>query len=600
MIWLQVIALLVLLGICSLGPGFFVVRRWRLGPAEKLCVALGVSYVLLYLVAFAFYILKLPSAAYYGASAISAVLLVASGRDFVKLLRNRQVYRLLGGFGLVLLWGLLLLSLVRCYAGGGWSGDWVEHYQRTAFFLGKLPRDFHFIGIEQLPSRPPLMNVLTAFFLAQTGSSFALFQVLLLVLNALIVLPCCLVARLWTKRPGFVLSLCICLFMANPLFIENITYAWTKLLAGFYVVLATWLYVRGWRKRDWRRIVLAFVSLAAGALVHYSVGPYLVFLTLHYVFWAFWRGRPDRWKELGLTALLSAALLMSWFGWSWAVYGRKTTFAANTSVQEVSGRTTGENLAKVAGNLVDSLVPNQLFGYPIRIIQQESAWGLVRDRMFLTYQTTLIAAMGLIGGLVVVHQLYRAMRSPAVPPELRWFWGLFALGCTVLGVVVVGERNESGSAHLCLQPLALMGVAFLAAKFSELARPVRFLLIVGSLTDFGLGILLHFVLQNVVPLITDMGDGRRHLTLADGLNSVAGHNWADKMRIHAYFWGDEFADYGSLLLVLVLAGFALIVWRMVVAAMGETGAPPKPTKAAPNHGGQRKKKLTKSAAPAKR
>src|ERR1041384_3571264 len=109
MIWIQAIMLLAMLGICSLSPGFLVIRRWRLSPTEKLCISVGLSLVLVYLASFLIYILKLPTASFYGVSITSLGLLVVTGRDLWRLLTHRQVRRLLGTFGLVLGWGLLLL-----------------------------------------------------------------------------------------------------------------------------------------------------------------------------------------------------------------------------------------------------------------------------------------------------------------------------------------------------------------------------------------------------------------------------------------------------------------------------------------------------------
>src|SRR5690242_13739965 len=43
------------------------------------------------------------------------------------------------------------------------------------------------------------------------------------------------------------------------------------------------LYVAGWRKGSLSRMVGAFLALTVGMLVHYSAGPYLLFLVMHYL-----------------------------------------------------------------------------------------------------------------------------------------------------------------------------------------------------------------------------------------------------------------------------------------------------------------------------
>ena len=50
--WGRFMFLLLLLGVCSVGPGFFLARKLPWSPAEKLCAALGLSLLVLYLSSF--------------------------------------------------------------------------------------------------------------------------------------------------------------------------------------------------------------------------------------------------------------------------------------------------------------------------------------------------------------------------------------------------------------------------------------------------------------------------------------------------------------------------------------------------------------------
>src|SRR5262249_7399507 len=211
--------------------------------------------------------------------------------------RSVRAKRALLGYGFLLLWTLIVLGMIRVYSGGPWSGDWQEHFQRTLFFLQRLPANTIFAEVYELPARPPLMNVVAAFFLAQTQDRFEFFQILFTFSNLLVFLPCCLLLPgLGGVRRTRILPL-VLLFALNPVVIQNATYSWTRGLTAFFVVLGIAFYLAAWRKNDMPRMVAAFVSLAAGILVHYSAGPYVVFLTLHYVLWLFWR-RPHKWKEL--------------------------------------------------------------------------------------------------------------------------------------------------------------------------------------------------------------------------------------------------------------------------------------------------------------
>src|SRR5256885_16596694 len=78
--WGRFIFLLLLLAVCSMGPGFFLARKLPWSPAEKLCAALGLSLLVLYLSSFVIFALHLPQSAYFGVSALSLALLALSFR----------------------------------------------------------------------------------------------------------------------------------------------------------------------------------------------------------------------------------------------------------------------------------------------------------------------------------------------------------------------------------------------------------------------------------------------------------------------------------------------------------------------------------------
>src|SRR3989442_14436492 len=116
------------------------------------------------------------------------------------------------------------------------------------------------------------MNLVAAHFLAQVGRQYDLYQVVFLFLNLLIVFPCFLIAGAMAPRGGGRLTLVAGALAASPMLLQNVTWTWTKLAAGFYVILAIWLYLRGWRKQDPLRMTLAFVTLSAVLLAPDSVG----------------------------------------------------------------------------------------------------------------------------------------------------------------------------------------------------------------------------------------------------------------------------------------------------------------------------------------
>ena len=146
-----------------------------------------------------------------------------------------------------------------------------------------------------------MMNVLAALFLGVTADRFEIFQLVFAFLNLLLFLPCCLAIPVVARvRKVSVLPL-VAIFAMNPAVMQNATYTWTKSLTAFFVIFAVCLYLAGWRKRDPVRMTGAFVCLAAGLLVHYSAGPYVVFFALHYLLVVSARG-PEKWRELAAIA----------------------------------------------------------------------------------------------------------------------------------------------------------------------------------------------------------------------------------------------------------------------------------------------------------
>ena len=135
-------------------------------------------------------------------------------------------------------------------------------------------------------------------FLGVIDDRYELFQVAFAFLNLLAFFPCLLLAPSLSRRRRYVLPL-VAVFCASPVIMENVTYTWTKALAAFYVVLGFWFYLAGLRKNDSTRITVGFLSSATALLVHYSAGPYLLFLAFHYALRCL-RQRRRPWREFAL------------------------------------------------------------------------------------------------------------------------------------------------------------------------------------------------------------------------------------------------------------------------------------------------------------
>lgn len=535
----ELVIVLLWLPVCSFAPGFFFVRRLRWGPMEKLCGSVGLSVTLLYLATWATYAAagRVPAVCCYGVAAISVAAAAAARRDAMRLFRTARVRQALAGFAFLLVWSLLMLSMIRHYSGADWLGDWQEHLQRSLFFLRGFPANTPIFGGYQLAARPPLMNVLAAFYMGLTEDRFEVDQLVFVFLNLLLFLACLLVLPALAgrrARPGgrAVLPL-VAIFAMSPVVMEAVTYTWTKALTAFFVVLALWFYLAANRKGDRMRMTAAFLALSAGLLTHYSAGPYVVLVGAHYLFTGL-RSGPGKLKELAGIAALCTVLLFTWLGWSLAVYGVRTTFASNTSVTS-SQQYAGSNVEKIAGNLFDSMVPGMLRDPALaRAFDQPSEAGTVRDKAFVLYQRSLIFGMGATGGLLAAWLWVSAWRRWKDTGREGRFWLAFVPCAVVLGIAVVGERNVNGSAHLTLLPVAALGLTWLAAMFCR-RRWAAGIIVAGMLVDFPVGVFLQARVENLEnsPQRTvfhglSYTNGRVAVGQPLGTSASAWSNWLDK------------------------------------------------------------------------
>jgi Dolichyl-phosphate-mannose-protein mannosyltransferase len=560
---------LLLLLVVSGGPGLWLTRKLRWSPPERLVGAFAVSGVGLYLSSGLIYVLRLPRLSYFFVS-LACLGCAAAGRAHGRLLwASREVRWMLGGFAGLFLWALLLLAMVRSYSGALWSGDWIEHYERAQFFLEHQPAGTLFLNRYLLPARPPLLNLLSAHFLAQVGERYDLLQVIFVFFNLLAVLPCWLLARLFVRRAGGRAGriALLCLLAASPFFLENATYLWTKGLANFYVLAGLWFYLRGWRKSDPGRMAAAGLALAAGVLTHYSAAPFALLLLLHGGLGVVPRCPPARRGQFLRALLPGAALLSTWVGWSLALYGAGPTFGSNTTAQAAGAMSVAANLRKVALNLLHSLVP-----HPLRLSYadfsaafiQPNGWGKFRDYFFLIFQTNLIFGLGCLGGLVVLFLLWRTAREPAARPRAgRGFWFALMVAGTLCTVATHPTLDAYGVAHVCSQPLLLLGVTWLAASFSSLPGALRLAVVGGCVFDFLAGIFVPFSLQAGTVALDTQG-GRQTIALTTGLlNPTALFNALAKHQLAYVFWGDHFAGLLPLVQLLALAGFAAVLRALI-------------------------------------
>jgi len=186
-----------------------------------------------------------------------------------------------------------------------------------------------------------------------------------------------------------------------------------------------------------------------------------------------------------------------------------------------------------------------------------------------------------VGGLLALYRLYLNYRSPSVASRRdRSFWSLFVLTLSVVGIAAVSEKNEWGLAHICLQPLVLMGIVLVAATLPALPPSLRVLALAGYAVDFALGILLHFNAENHIFQLVPGPGGQSMVLNTAGLSSQSAVNWGSKEIRGWVFWGDHFVGLATPIQASLVLVLALLLHRMVRQAMAGTGVPRSVAKAA--------------------
>jgi hypothetical protein len=553
--------LLLLVG-CAMGPGLLAARFLRGSPVEKLCAAVAAGWIVVYLVGFGLFCVNAPASAYWAASAIFLLAGCAGWRQVLVFFRHRSSRSPIFAFAIVLTWEFLHLALVRNFGGGTWAGDWYEHYDRTRYFLHLLNNHYRYVDLYLLPARPPMMNVVAAFFCRQLGLGFQTFSLTFLLMNAFAFLPCCWLLRLIAPRAGRRIAFLTILFMFNACVLQNVTYTWTKQFTAGLVVLGVCFYLRWMRGGGTMRLVAAALCLAAGILSHYSAMPMAIALGAHFCI----TGIRGGLKKIvsGIWAAVAAGLLLAtWFVWSAIVFGPFHTVSSNTTFGWTEDKSTWAVIKVFFYNCFTVFVPHPLHSLPEGWFSTFHNLGEMRDYFFLMYQTNLTIMVGSAGGIIAIVLLAGFFGShDARRSADRKFWGLFLPIGFFLAIAALPGPGPYGGAHLTLQAFVIMAITLLAARIPRLPAAVFYLLLLGLACDYSLGILLNFDRHSYayytignrntsLSMVPDESLGFKQALMEYGIKEAEGYT----------FWGDLFADDAVLLEIAsaLIAASAMVV-----------------------------------------
>ena len=536
--------------ISLIGPGLAVTHWMRLNAPTRLVTTIGISLLLNYLAVFAVYVADYQHVGNHLLLAINIVLLAVYRRDVITMLKHVIVRQMLVGFLIVVLWITLINSLILSFSGGMWTGDWIEHYHRAIFFLHGLSLDTQFLGIYPLTARPPLMNLLLSHYMAIFGSEYYIFQNLSSLLNALSVFPVFLLLHRYSRNPLVAMTIAVILVILNPLFIQNTTYTWTKLLTAYFVVFAILEYHRYLIGNCKSCLFITWVMLAGGVLTHYSAIPYALFIFLHFMYYAI------RTRSVGISYLVGSMvpggmLLLSWFAWSFVYFGIDSTLLSNTTVIDSSRLDIADNAVKILYNIYFSLLPHFISGAGNTGFSMLDFPAYPRDFAFLLYQTNMVFALGSMGLAIIAYILINRKLTMKQSP-VDYFWVSLIILSVIVGIAVHGTLDIYGVIHICLQPVVLLGLAYIATNYYSIGKFARIMLGMGLMIDYLFGILLHLYIQGIDP---------RQETWS-GLGNIFHHNWNLKITTELNFMADALQEYNPYLWLAIITGTAVAFYFM--------------------------------------
>jgi hypothetical protein len=346
--------------------------------------------------------------------------------------------------------------------------------------------------------------------------------------------------------------------------VQNVTFAWTKLPTAFFVLGGLYFTLnKDEEVPAMPRTTIAALCFSAALLTHYSAAAYIIAVGGICAGRFRIRSRVQA-RRLAVAHIPSVLLVATWLLWSMWHYGW-STYSANTVIAYSSGTQLGDMAHLRLQNLFSLLVPHPLRLAEYQHIEQDSLLGVWRDYFFNLYQTNLLFSFGTGGFLLVAALIWKYRR------EKTRFWGPFVLIVIGLSLAVISWPDRWGSAHIGLQALALMGLAWIAGSWNEFSPKLRRCLFLGLVVDTIAGIGLHFYLQH-----SNLSEVYPHLRGSDSLIQMRGFaTWANfygKLLNHLEFLGDQNFPAFSHGVIVVLT-LAMAVYRARSVQRGVAGLP---------------------------
>lgn len=444
-------------------PGRALLSFVKWHSDEKFAGSFGVSFFLFYLIGFSGYIFK-QQAFQFNVVFLIPIILISIIILLIKSAVTRQELFQLGAFFCCFIIVVFFQTFLPIYSGGLWSFDWWEHYQRSIFYLDKLPLSTHF-GPYLLTARPPVFNVVSFFFQSFIGRDFWQFQIISTLLNVTLLLPCYLLVKQFSqKKSAFLFAFVTLFFLLNPSFIIETTFTWSKAITASYVLLGLYCYLRFFITTTASYLFFTALFLGIGQLTHYSATPYIIIIFSHLLFKTVTTISVP-WKKLGIFTGIFFLTICSWYLWAIANFGLHETFFGNTTFQQ-NYSTVQQLLYKEINMTSKTLLPLLSPGYMHYINTQSSLWVKIYDGTFAIYATTVPGQITMALCFVLFFMRKKIKRHTS-------FLLYFCLVGIMLGIIVTPGIWPTGIAQATMLPISSLLISLALAYHFSLRKKNR-------------------------------------------------------------------------------------------------------------------------------
>lgn len=557
--WGQIVFLLLIMPLHFFIPGMIVqsfIKKYILNKSaiDQLIISIVLSITLMYLILWPIYVFKIT----FPFHVVLLIFVVVFGwvfrRKVLTFLSQKTVLNVLVDYALLCVLFLGCVLLIKHFSGGNWSGDWEEHYLRTLFLKDYWPLDTLIRKVWLMPARPPLDNLLVAYFLRFTDAQFYSFQFIQTFMNSLEILGCIYLFHSILKNSqfekwrdySFVLLVILAL---NPSVIQNVTYTWTRSFTNFFILVGL-----TWGLKNKMKILSGCVW-ALGILAHYSTIVYLIPIGL--IDFYLWIRKKMALIIVVKKYALLFVLLSFWVIWGFLNFGL-AFFSSTSTMQELGAEGSVSLLTLIFKNSWFSFFPQLVFQWSEYLHREMTIRGL-RDFFFMLYQVNFLFLMGSLGGLVVFSQLARHIRRAwGREREPLFLYLIYVAIVWILSMISVGQLYPYGLAHIELRPLTLTLLAFTVTSFPSLDLKVKIVWIVGCIIDLILGIIPHFYIQFSSQPSESIGFWSR--------GHASNGQLANKLTEHYVFIGDlkNAQLMGSLCLLLFVVVMIVRVYKIYI------------------------------------